>query len=106
MASKMTPEAALNRILGIARGVVSPDYVKAEKKKKMANGGKAKAKKKAKGAKRGGKMKAKGMAKGGMRGGRRMPMMKNGGKAMKSKGYKKGGKMKSKGMARGGKAKR
>ena len=103
MASKMTPEAALGRILGIARGVVSPEYVK---KEKMANGGKAKAKKKAKGAKRGGKMKANGMAKGGMRGGRRMPMMKNGGKAMKSKGYKKGGKMKSKGMARGGKAKR
>ena len=109
MASRMTPEAALGRILGIARGVVSPDYAGREATsrtsrkrnvnrgaaKKMANGGKAKAKKK-----------AKGMAKGGMRGGRKMMMKKGGRAAMKSKGYAKGGKMKSKGMARGGKAKR
>ena len=47
---------------------------------------------KSKGMKRGGKMKAKGMAKGGMRGGRKMPMMKKGGKAMKAKGMAKGGK--------------
>tara|TARA_R100001509_G_scaffold838_1_gene887 strand:- start:101 stop:358 length:258 start_codon:yes stop_codon:yes gene_type:complete len=47
---------------------------------------------KSKGMKRGGKTKAKGMAKGGMRGGRKMPMMKKGGRAaMKSKGYAKGG---------------
>ena len=47
---------------------------------------------KSKGMKRGGKTKVKGMAKGGMRGGRRMPMMKKGGKAMKAKGMAKGGK--------------
>ena len=47
---------------------------------------------KSKGMKRGGKTKAKGMSKGGMRGGRRMPMMKKGGKAMKAKGMAKGGK--------------
>tara|TARA_A100001391_G_scaffold181426_1_gene147404 strand:+ start:129 stop:479 length:351 start_codon:yes stop_codon:yes gene_type:complete len=115
MASKMTAEQMISRIFNMTRGMVSPDYVKAEaasKKKtpkrppreQMANGGKAK--KKAKGMKRGGKtMKSKGMAKGGKRGGAKKMakggmrggprrMMKNGGKAMKSKGMKRGGKAK------------
>ena len=77
----------ISRIFNMTRGMVSPDYVKAEQGK--AYGGKTK---KAKGMKRGGAAKK----------------MANGGKAMmrKSKGMKRGGKMKAKGMARGGKAKR
>ena len=69
MAKKMTAEQMLSRIFNMTRGMVSPDFAKAEagsKKKtpkKMAAGGKAT--KKAKGMARGGKMKSKGMARGG-----------------------------------------